>query len=497
MTAPAEKDFGGPLILEGWTAARAGARRMSEPVLSAYEEGLYRVRMAAASVGASVAGVVSQATDAASHATSAVSSTAVSAARSAIFVAASTAPARLLGLSIGPLQPPEADTPSSPDAANTLSVGVGPRASAELTGVIRTAPPAPARVKTAEEARVEGLVQSAFSEYFKELTVAGRRMKIRMPFALNDEREGGRGYTQVFYHEGKGTPEELWPYIASVLESKAFARYAAQLAGPGEKAVVFGLSRRGYSVSRNRQLVDALGMDSYPGTPTRIFVRKSEPELSEADVYNYLYAIATVGVDCSGFSYHVQETIARAYGVDLNNQLSRKLRALPRDVRSRVGLWFFDPANGYTEAVPDRLEELRPADMILFRGSDGKLKHSAVIQSIDFANGIIRYVQSTDWALESERGVHESLIRFDPARPRVSLRHYSVRWLQQVRPPFEGEEEPRDWLTDGDRYLWYTEAGGSLVVRPRYLSHLILEAEPRYYTILTPERRARITGATE
>jgi hypothetical protein len=232
-------------------------------------------------------------------------------------------------------------------------------------------------------------------------------------------------------------------------------------------------------------------MDSYPGTPTRIFVRKGAAEVSEADVYNYLYAVATVGVDCSGFVYHVLESIAGSLGKNLDLAFSRSLRTAPREVRGRVGLWFFDPANGYTVAVPDRIDALRPGDLILFRGSDGRLKHSAAIQSIDLAGGVIRYVQSTDWALEPERGVHESLIRFDPARPGVSLRHYSVRWLQQVRPPFEGEEEPRDWLTDRDRYLWYTAAGGSLVVRMRFLSEAILQAEPRYYTPVPLERRAR------
>jgi hypothetical protein len=129
--------------------------------------------------------------------------------------------------------------------------------------------------------------------------------------------------------------------------------------------------------------------------------------------------------------------------------------------------------------------------MILFRGSDGSLKHSAVIQSIDLEKGIIRYIQSTDWAIEEERGVHLSTIRFDPSRPREGLSHYSVRWLQQVRPPFDGEEEPRDWQTDGDRYLWYTDAGGSMVVRPRFLASAFMKAEPLFYTAVFPEEDRR------
>jgi hypothetical protein len=74
------------------------------------------------------------------------------------------------------------------------------------------------------------------------------------------------------------------------------------------------------------------------------------------------------------------------------------------------------------------------------------------------------------------------VIHFDPTRARESLAHYSVRWLQQVRPPFTGEKEPRYWQSDRDRYLWYTDAGGSMVVRLRLLSTALLTAERRFYT---------------
>ena len=345
----------------------------------------------------------------------------------------------------------------------------------------------PHRQKSREELRVEGLIEAAFREYFRDVTIKGKRLSVRMPFALNDEREGGRGYSQAFYLDGKGTPEKLWPYIDSVLASKGFARYAAEVAAPGTKAVVFTLADRKYYVSTNRLLVEALGQDAYPGNPTRIFVHRAGGELTDADVYNYLYAVASVGVDCSGFASHVLETVALAYGIELNRSLAKSWKVSSNEVRRRIGMWFFDPANGYTERVADRIEDLRPADMILFRGSDGALKHSAVIQSIDLENGMIRYVQSTDWAIEEERGVHQSMIRFDPARAQVGLGHYSVRWLQQVRPPFTGEEEPRDWRTDGDRYLWYTDAGGSMVVRPRFLASQLAKAEPLFYTAVYPE----------
>jgi hypothetical protein len=367
--------------------------------------------------------------------------------------------ARLLGL-------PEKDAPV--DASPPAAPG--------------SPPPPPKRIKTAEELRVEAAIETTFREYFREVTVAGRTLAIRMPFALNDEREGGRGYTQEFHLHGKGTPASLWPFIEKVLASKAFARYVSRVGAPGEKAVVFNLQKRSWSVSTKAEVLQSLRGDSYPGTPTRIFVHRNGDPVSVSDLYNYLYAVASVGVDCSGFAYHVLESVVRAHGVDMDRELAKNLRVPPAEVRMRVGIQFFDPAGGYTERVADRIEELRPGDMILFRGSDGSLKHSAVIQSIDLDSGIIRYVQSTDWALEEDRGVHSSIVRFDPARAREGLRHYSVKWLQQVRPPFDGEMEPRDWRTDGDRYLWYTEAGGSMVVRLRLLSDALRRAEPRFYT---------------
>jgi hypothetical protein len=348
-------------------------------------------------------------------------------------------------------------------------------------------PMPPRRVKSAEELLVEEQIDAVFREYFRDFTIGGRKLTIRMPFALNDEREGGRGYTQIFHQYGKGTPDVLWPHIEKILASKAFGTYVSRLGAPGEKAVLFALQKRSYAVTTNPIVLAALRHSSYPGTPTRIFVRRSGELVSEADVYNYLYAVSSVGVDCSGFAYHVMETVARSRGIDLNRVLAAKWRIHPLEVRRRVGLWFFDPASGFTVPVADKVEDLRPLDMILFRGSDGKLKHSALIQSVDIENGIIRYVQSTDWALEEERGVHSSIIRFDPARVRQGLRHYSVKWLQQVRPPFEGEQEPRDWRTDGDRYLWYTEAGGSLVVRSRLMSEAFLKAEPRFYSAVFPD----------
>ena len=370
----------------------------------------------------------------------------------------------------------------APQLGDLLGLAEPGQAEPQAAAVPLPTLPSPPRGKTFEELRVEGLIDATFQEYFRTYSIGGRLLTVRMPFALNGEREDGRGYSQVFFLDGKGNPAELWPYVDAVLASRTFAGYVARLSHPGPQVVGFSLPRRSYRVYTSGPLLEALDQDSYPGTPTRIFVPRSGGPLSEADLYNYLYAIARVGVDCSGFTYHILEEVARAYGVELDQELAGMLGVAPREVRGRIGLWFLDPNQGYTERVADRIELLRPADLILFRGSDGAFKHSAIVQSVDLQKGIIRYLQSTDWATEIERGVHQSTIRFDPARLGESLDHYSVRWLQQVRPPFPGEREPRNWRTDRDRYMWYAETGGSRVVRLRLLASALVAAEPRFYS---------------
>ena len=93
----------------------------------------------------------------------------------------------------------------------------------------------------------------------------------------------------------------------------------------------------------------------------------------------------------------------------------------------------------------------------------------------------MRYLQCTDWAPQEERGVHDSVILFNPDNPSVRLRDSSVKWTQVVRPTFIGEREPGFWKDDGDRYRAYPEMGGTIIVRLRFLKELIEAAEPFFY----------------
>ena len=337
------------------------------------------------------------------------------------------------------------------------------------------------RTKTSEEAAVEAVIQRAYSEYFRTYSIGGALMNVRMPFGLNGERGGSPGYRQRFFLGGKGTPRQLWPRIDSVLGSDSFTEYLGALGNQGEKVVVFDLESRTNSVTYDRRLMDGLKTGVYPGTPTRLFVYRNGSEIGPADVYNYLYAVAAVGVDCSGFSFSIQEAVALARDAGITDLLSSRWKVSADKVRQRIGMWFFDPAYGHTRAIGDRIVDLRPADIILFRGADGQFKHSAVVESIDLERGLLHYVQSTDWAPESERGVHRSTIRFVEMFPHLGLGHKTTQWLQRVEPAFDGEAEPRYWATDGDRYRWNERAGGGLVVRLKYTEEALLGAQPGFY----------------
>ncbi len=344
--------------------------------------------------------------------------------------------------------------------------------------------PEPVRIKGPVEANVERLIDAAYRRFFKVYRIGGQVMALRMPFGMNGEREGTPGYTQDFVLGAKGTPEQLWPLVDTILASDAFRAYLTRLMEQREQAVIFDLERRSYTVSYDPKLLGLLEMGPYPGTETRVHVLRFGGTVSEADVYNYLYAVAGLGVDCAGFAYDIEKAVMLVHGVDADVELGRTWGVAPSRAAQYVGLSFLDPRSRYTEVTSERIEDLRPGDIILFRGTDGTFKHSAVIQSIDLENGAIRYVQSTDWAPADQRGVHESVIRF--GNPKATLRDPSLKWLQQVRPPFRGEVEPRYWRNDGHRFFWYPADQGSVVVRLRLLKTALLRADPTYYQNVYP-----------
>ena len=182
----------------------------------------------------------------------------------------------------------------------------------------------------------------------------------------------------------------------------------------------------------------------------------------ESDVYNYLFCIGNIGIDCSGYVWHILNYVGNAGGIDLGRILGPVLGVPPGgNPAMYAGTAFFNSRSSQIIAVNDEIRNLRPADVLLFRNIEGAIVHSAIIQSIDFSRGIIRYLQCNSISALEKRGVHESFIYFDPANPFVSLKDPLLHWTNKRFPSFPGEEI---WFADdGERYRYRLNGGGRVI----------------------------------
>jgi hypothetical protein len=317
---------------------------------------------------------------------------------------------------------------------------------------------------------VESVIEEAYRECFRTFIIGGRVMNLRMPFAQNYERSELAGQEWEFIGGGKADPGLLWELIAECLKAEDFARYTAALGDGREKVRILDIPSRTWTTSRDIFDIARMKAGSYRGLPHQPYVLVSGGEAVQSDVYNYLYCIGWVGMDCSGFVWHVLTYAARRGGLDLGQALRRALGA-PRggDAARYAGTGFFNSSSSEIIAVDDRIVNLRPLDVLLFRGADGSMVHSALIQSVDFSGGIIRYLQCTDEAPLNERGVHESIIRFDPSHTEKRLSDPSLVWSQKRYPPFPGEKTS-PFSDDGQRFRAFPELGGGRVVRLRAMA---------------------------
>ncbi len=319
---------------------------------------------------------------------------------------------------------------------------------------------------------IEAIIEQAYRACFRTYIIAGKVMTLHLPFAENNERSELAGANLAVPSGGKGDPLGIWDQIDALIASPDFAAYTAALSDGREKIVQFDLASRTWSVNRDWFAIDQMKSGVYPGLPHRPVVLTKSRGISPPDIYNYLYSVGRVGVDCSGFVWYVLTTVARAGGLDLNRAFSRYLGAArPSSAAWYIGTWFFDPRNRNLEVVKDEVRNLRPLDIIVFRGDDGLTAHSAIIQSVDLPGGKIRYLQSTDVAEQNDRGVHESLITFDPANPSVSLKDPALVWHQRRSAPFPGEAA--DFWDDGQRYRAFPQFGGGFVVRLKMMRKLV------------------------
>jgi hypothetical protein len=334
---------------------------------------------------------------------------------------------------------------------------------------------------------VEALIEESYRKCFRTYIVSGKVLTLHLPFNENDERSETAGVSLAVSGGGKADPLLLWDRIDELIGSRDFKSYTAELSDGREKLIVFDLKKRSWSASRDWYAIEQMKSGAYPGLPHQPQVLTRARGITTPDVYNYLYCVGRVGVDCSGFVWYVLRGVAKAGGLDLNRALYRYLGAArPADASLYIGSWFFDPRNKNLTEVKDEVRNLRPCDVIMFRGLEGATSHTAVIQSVDLAAGTIRYLQSTDVAEQEDRGVHESLITFDPAKPWTSLKDPSVTWHQKRSAPFLGETSVDFW-NDGDRYRAFPEYGGGTVVRLKMLQKLIDKS-------LTPVKEKKAAG---
>jgi len=320
---------------------------------------------------------------------------------------------------------------------------------------------------------VERVIEEAYRQFFRTRIIDGKIMNIRLPFAQNNERDVLIESGWEIFGKGKGSPDILWPFIEEILDSKHFDEYIKFLSSGREMVIIFDIPERKWSVSTELFDIARMKAGSYRGLPHRPYVLTTGRGAQESDVYNYLYCIGLVGIDCSGFVWYILNYIGKQGGIDLGSILSQTL-GVPRgaDPALYAGTSFFYSNNPHIIAINDEIRNLRPADIILFRDAAGGMAHAAIIQSIDFNNGTIRYLQSTDEAPLLERGVHESFIYFDPANPNISLNDPSLHWTQKRFAPFPGEYDS-PFSDDGERYRAYNEQGGGRIVRMRALIPVI------------------------
>jgi cell wall-associated NlpC family hydrolase len=297
-------------------------------------------------------------------------------------------------------------------------------------------------------------------------------MNLRLPFAENNERDTLAGTTWEMAENGKGTPESLWQAVDNAVVTNDFQKYVNTLGDSRRKVIIFDIPTSSWTVSTDIYDMNRLRSGSYVQLPHKPHVYNDGTGVTLPDVYNYLYCVSRVGIDCSGFVWQTLTYAASRCGLDLTKAVSRYVGAPPgAAVNYFIGTSYYDSKSRALENVPDKIANLRPGDIMLFRGSDGKAVHSAVIQSIDFDKGVIRYLQSTDEAPEEERGVHESFVQFDPQKSDTSLSSLSLTWSQKRYPPFPGEMQSA-FSDDGERYRAYPELGGGRVVRFKMLSRL-------------------------
>lgn len=312
---------------------------------------------------------------------------------------------------------------------------------------------------------LEAAIERAYRRCFKTYIIDGSVMTLQIPFAQYNERTELTSAELYIEGKGKADPDAIWAIVDNIILSQDFSNYIATLKDNTEKVLIFDLGQKKWSYSKDLFDISRMKAGSYRGLPHKPYVLVKGDKPGSADVYNYLFCIARVGMDCSGFVWHTISAALKEQKIDLAKELKAVIK-IPEgaDPSLYIGASFFDSNKAGLKKIKDSIKNLKTGDILLFRGEDGSAVHSAIIQSVNFEKGFIRYLQSTDEAPLNYRGVHESLIRFDPLNLDLSLKDPAVEWTQARYPPFPGEK-PSPFSNDGERYRAYPEKGGGAVVR--------------------------------
>ena len=309
---------------------------------------------------------------------------------------------------------------------------------------------------------IERVIEEAYRQFFTTRIIGDRVMTVRIPFAMNSDRDALSERTINYIGGGKGDPQMLMSAVDRVLNSGDFSFYIDTLSSGREKVIIFDISARTWTVSHDAFLIARIKAGSFTSLPHRPHIYVSGRGALESDVYNYLYCVGNIGVDCSGFVWHILSYIGEQGGTNLGRILNPALGVpLNADTAQYVGTAFLNSRSPQVISVNDEIRNLRPADIILFRDILGDIVHSAVIQSIDYTRGIIRYLQCNNIAPMEERGVHEAFIYFDPLNTAASLKDLSLHWTKKRFGAFPGEEIP--FADDGERYRYRLNGGGRVV----------------------------------
>jgi len=309
---------------------------------------------------------------------------------------------------------------------------------------------------------IERVIEEAYRQFFTTRIIGERVMNIRMPFAMNSDRDALSERTINYIGGGKGDPQTLMSAVDLALNSDDFSVYIETLSSGREKVIIFDISEKTWTVSHDSFLIARIKAGSFTSLPHKPHIYVSGRGALESDVYNYLYCVGNIGIDCSGFVWHIMAYIGEQGGINLGRALNPILGVpVNANTAQYIGTAFLNSRNPQVISVIDEIRNLRPADIILFTDILGDIVHSAVIQSIDYTRGIIRYLQCNNIAPMEERGVHEAFIYFDPTNTSASLKDPSLHWTKKRFGAFPGEEIP--FADDGERYRFRLNGGGRVV----------------------------------